>query len=94
MKAVGQSASTVQQCFVAFDVLLVDGQNLANRPQRERADILSGWVEGREGEGGEGRGGAGRGGEGREGDSAVILEEVCVARQVIHANHLLPSSLT
>ena len=64
MKAVGQSASSVQQCFVAFDVLLVDGQNLANRPQQERADILSRWVEGR---GGEGRGGKGR-------------EEACVAR--------------
>ena len=45
VKAVGESGSAVQQCFVAFDVLLVDGQNLANRPQQERADILSTWVE-------------------------------------------------
>ena len=73
MKAVGESGSAVQQCFVAFDVLLVDGQNLANRPQQERADILSTWVGegwGREGRGGvgeergEGKGGRGRGGEG------------------------------
>lgn len=57
VKAVGQSSSAVQQCFVAFDVLLVDGQNLANKPQQERADILSTWVGrgGREGSGGEGR---------------------------------------
>ena len=46
VKAVGESGSAVQQCFVAFDVLLVDGQNLANRPQQERADILSTWVGG------------------------------------------------
>ena len=53
VKAVGQSSSSVQQCFVAFDVLLVDGQNLANKPQQERVDILSTSV-GREERGGRG----------------------------------------
>lgn len=65
MKAVGESGSAVQQCFVAFDVLLVDGQNLANQPQQERADILSTWVGGR---GGGRRGGKGREEEGRRGE--------------------------
>ena len=65
MKAVGESGSAVQQCFVAFDVLLVDGQNLANRPQQERADILSTWVGGGGGGGGEGKGRKRRRGEGR-----------------------------
>ena len=76
MKSAGESDSSVQQCFVAFDVLLVDGQNLANSPQQERADILSTWVgEGGEVEGGEGRGGRGGrggGGEGRRERGVVV----------------------
>ena len=87
VKAVGESGSAVQQCFVAFDVLLVDGQNLANRPQQERADILSTWVGegwGREGRGGvgeergEGKGGKGRGGEGRLALDFVFVVAGCL----------------
>ncbi len=33
-----------QQCFVVFDVLMVNDINLANHPLRERADHLRKWV--------------------------------------------------
>ena len=87
MKAVGESGSAVQQCFVAFDVLLVDGQNLANRPQQERADILSTWVGG--------RGGGGRGGKGKEeeerGGEERFAGILFLLWQVVYSSPWLPA---
>ena len=37
-------SSGVQQCFVVFDVLMINDNNLANCPLRERADHLKKWV--------------------------------------------------
>ena len=40
VKAIGEDSAGVQQCFVVFDVLMINDTNLANQPLRERVDQL------------------------------------------------------
>ena len=40
VKVINEDSSGAQQCFVVFDVLMINDNNLANKPLKERVELL------------------------------------------------------